>query len=262
MTRFKPIALAIVLLSAPSLPALAAPVQIDFNVSGFGPTDETHQTFVKSLVGLPTLTFEALNSSLLAEGHLHWDGNDGNGYADGFGVRDFPGVQAGVFPPPVGSTYEQDEVEGDERLRLTFGTAVSLLSFNLTDFFFENESAANGLPVCSSAADPNCYRERGEYSLDGGATWTPFLADVSQLRGNLSNGALTVFVNQVTTSLILRAPGAYDVQGFPYRQLSELSLAGVQIDTGTPPNETPEPASLLLVGLGLAGLGSRRLRRR
>jgi hypothetical protein len=259
MPSVKLVATALSCLLVSSTHAFGAPIQIDFNVAGFGPTDEAHQTFTKMLAGRPTLTFDALDSGLLAQGHLHWDAADGNGFGDGFGVRDFGNLFTADAFPPVGDTYSQDEIEANERLRLTFSAPVQLVSFNVTDMFWENESALTGLPVCG-LADPNCYLEFGEYSINGGATWTPFSADPSELRGNLSNGTVIVNVNQLTTSLILRAPGATDVGGFPYRQLHDYSLAGVKIEQAV-----PEPATLLLLGGGLvifAAIQRRRIARR
>jgi hypothetical protein len=239
-------------------PAFGAPMHIPFNVPGFGPTDETHQTFTKVMPGLPTLTFEALDRSLQAQGHLHWDADDGTGFGDGFGVRDFPNLYLGNTFPALADTYSQDEIEGNERLRLTFSTPVQLLGFNVTDLFWENESFLNGLPICGPL-DPDCYIERGEYSIDGGATWIGFTAMPLHCLRKTSNGGVTVGVDQVTSSLLLRAPGAMDLGGFRYRQLHDFSLAGVTID-----EPVPEPATLLLLGGGLvavAAYGRRKARR-
>lgn len=242
--------------------ATAAPVDIDFTAPGFGPVSGTVQSYTTTYLGLVTMTFSSVDEFLNPQGHLHWDSNDGNGYADGFGVRDFPDRFAPHGVAPIGFSYSQDEIEGDERLRLEFGAPVSLLSFNVTDFFTENESGLTGLPSCSPLV-AECYREIGEYSLNEGLTWTSFLADPLQLRTTLTNGLLTIPVNQTASAVLFRAPGTLNVGGFSYTQLHEFSLAGVRVDPGSGFEvETPEPATLTLLSLGLAGVAARRRRRR
>jgi hypothetical protein len=236
--------------------AAAAPIDVQFNVAGFGPTDEAHQVFVKTVTGLPSMTFESLAGDLAAAGHLHWDADDGNGFGDGFGVRDFANRHTGNGVPAAGQTYAQDEIEADERLRLTFGTPVLLRGFDVTDFFYENEGNLTGLAACG-VDDPDCYREIGEYSLDGGLTWVSFLSDPAQLRTTPTNGLLTIPVNQVAGSVLFRAPGALAVPGFPYTQMHDFSLAGVNVDPdGVVP--APEPGTFALAGLGLLVLAARR----
>lgn len=261
MTAFTRLAATLTFVLATSGYALAVPLQVDFNVAGFaGPTSGTQQTFVKNIVGLPSMTFESLDSSLAAAGKLHWDANDGNGFGDGFGVRDLPNLFSSNGFPPVGTTYSQDEIEANERLRLTFSAPILVNSFNVTDFFYENEGNLTGLPTCV-VNDPNCFREIGEYSLNGGLSWISFLSDPNQLRGNTSNGILTIAVNDFATSILFRSPGTLNVDGFSYSQLHEFSLAGINVDRADIP-ETPEPATLALMGIGLAGLGAKRFRRK
>jgi hypothetical protein len=238
--------------------AAAAPIQIDFNVAAYGPLTNTVQTFTKIVPGLPTLTFDALDQTLLPAGLLHWDANDGNGFSDGFGVRGFPGAHTGTSTfPNAGQTYANDEIEANERLRLTFSSQVRLLQFMVTDFFYENEATRSGIPNCTAVPQAGCYQETGEYSLDGGLTWTPFTAATSQNRA-FTNGVFAIPVNQMTTSLLLRAPGRFDLNGFPYPQLHDFSLAAVVIEEET----TPEPAALLLFGTLLSGFAILRRRAR
>ena len=52
------------------------------------------------------------------------------------------GVKRGLLPP--NDSYAQDEIEGDEILRLSFSTPLNLLGFNVTDFFEEREGGDFG----------------------------------------------------------------------------------------------------------------------
>ena len=204
------------------------------------------QTFTKSGVslgggGTVDLTFDALSLSggLTPSRFLYWDADDGNGlgYADGFGIARDAGV------PISNDSYSQDEIEGDEILRLSFSTPLNLLGFNVTDFFEEREGGDFGAPLEScNTPDPNnstCYLEGGSYSINGGMSWVPFFAESGQFRTN-SNGVQDVDVNALNVSSILfRAPGRSGTILNKDFRLEDYSLAGIRVESSARRFRTP-----------------------
>lgn len=136
---------------------------------------------------------------------------------DGFGVR---------------HAYEVDEIEQDEILGITFKSGpVDLATVFLTDLFYEGNPR---------------YFEIGSYQLNGGS-WIPFAqTDPTTLPSPTSNGEFDLALNAPDISSIrFRAPGILVNGG--QTQNHEYSVAGIDIST------VPEPSTILLVGLGLAG---------
>ena len=138
--------------------------------------------------------------------------------------------EAGV--PLSNDSYSHDEIEGDEILRLSFSTPLNLLGFNVTDFFHEREGGDFGA-ILRDAILPglDCYLESGSYSINGGASWVPFLAEPGQFRFN-SNGVQDVVVNALNVSSVLfRAPGRSGTIARGDFRLEDYSLAGIRVDS-------------------------------
>jgi hypothetical protein len=158
-----------------------------------------------------TMIVEAMTLAGERDGALYWDA------VDGYGIS--------------GTSYEQDEIEGPEALRIRFTSPIGIDRFLLSDLFLEGRPGQE-------------YAEQGFYSLDGGRSWSHFQAELFHPNGEVELGLPQ---GTVVNSILFGAPGRtaprvhheYSVAGFdPVRVLHRAA--------------TPEPGGALLFGAGLA----------
>jgi hypothetical protein len=195
---------------------------VDFRTGGVftpGINTDTHSFSANGV----DITIEALRydgSAYVGDGRVYWDSKDG------YGVD--------------GVSYEDDEIEDPEALRISFSQSVIVDRVLITDLFIE------GTPS---------YIEVGSYSIDGGNIWETILAD-----GLYSNGEVELDMqSSLVSSILFTAPGRL-ANGEDH----EFSVAGIDFSTtssqGDPSNSMPEPSGTLLFALGglLVGGASRR----
>ena len=186
----------------------AAAATVDFRDAAFGGAN--YQASFSAPIDGYTVTLTARPTT---KARLYWDSTDGLGVRYG---------------------YENDEIEGRERLKIRFSTPVSLSSVLLTDLFNEG------------------YLERGSYQLNGTGSWISFSADPGQTPSN-SNGVLKLSLDPsiLVSSIMFRAPGY-----LPFlNQRHEFSVAAIEV------NAVPIPAAAWLLGSGLISLVALRRRK-
>lgn len=141
-------------------------------------------------------------------------------------------------------SYEDDEIEGREMLKVSFASNINLDTIGLSDLFYESRSG-------------HWYNEIGYYSLNDGVSWTQFIAPDSNLPSPATNGELSIAIGGIKTdSIWLKAHVNNTYTNYFYRQDHEFALQRLDI------SQVPEPSTLILLGSGLAGvalLGKKRL---
>nr|WP_286221110.1 PEP-CTERM sorting domain-containing protein [Marinobacter sp. LA51] len=118
-----------------------------------------------------------------------------------------------------------DEVDNREMLSIDLG-ASALIEKIVLHKLFANEGPC-----------PFCYDEKGEYRLDGGS-WMSFTGTMSS-----QPGMLAIMVGAAAQTIDFRADRPL---------LDDFALKAIK---------TPEPGTLALLGLGLAGIGAIRRRK-
>ncbi len=203
-------AIALAMGMAFSVPAAQA-TSVDFRDMSFA--DAKGQASYQFSAGDIQITL----STNLQDGVLWWD------EIDGFGV---------TSP----SSYEVDEIEGSEKLFVSFSRPVALAQFSISDLFYEHG-----------------YYEMGFYAVEDQGSEQGFLATKG-----VDNGERSVDVNQDLSLISFSSLGRIEWQHH------EFSLMGLNFDYqgGEPnPSAVPVPAATWLFGSGLLGLAG-LLRRR
>lgn len=205
---------------------------IDFTQQGPQPLTGSVDgvTYVVTADG-DTITTE---NTLLEQNQSGPNGTCGAGLAcqtDGFGV---------------GSGGNADELDGNEALTVSFvDGSVQLTGFYVLDLY----TSRNGDEA-----------EHGQYSVDGGDTWTSFFADPDEVwlgGSTTTNGWLTVFgvPQNFISSIMFRAASGNDAAG-----VGDFSVAGILVREARI-GEVPLPGAVWLMGSVLAGMGFLRRRK-
>lgn len=187
--------------------------QIDFRDQRFAAANR-QTSFSTVMDGIAfTITAETASGG---NATLWWDRKDG------LGIR---------------QNYEKDEIEGTERLRLSFANTIGISEIYISDLFVERG-----------------YSETGSYQIDNSPAVTFDALSLLGTDGNKRNGEHLITIDPVlpANEILFFAPGRINGQNH------EFSLLGFT----DPPLANPEPAALAIFGVGLAGLVIMRRRRK
>jgi len=200
---------------------------IDFTDSYFGTiipgTPTGSSTSASVTAGTATVNFDidgyfgVYDTGTQSAGNLYWDDEDGIGL--------------------TGEGYEGDEIESPEYLVITFDEVFLLTSISLTDFFSDEDDSP----------------ETGTITLIWGSTLIPFGITATSAVGTNGEFELDI-VDELggaigVNGIVFTAPGK-TVSGLD----QEYSVAGLGMSDGDI-NVIPEPATMVLLGMGLFGLG-------
>ncbi|VAX19094.1 hypothetical protein MNBD_NITROSPINAE01-1414 [hydrothermal vent metagenome] len=130
--------------------------------------------------------------------------------------------------------YENDEIEGNERLLIKFSQMVLLNTIYIADLFYEHG-----------------YYEIGRYKLYDGSSWSSWNGfSATNPTYSPANGEINFEVNQMVSKIKFSAPGKIHCSGKGH----EFALQGLKV------NEVPEPSTIILLGAGLVGFALMRRR--
>ena len=183
--------------------------KVDFRTSAF--SSANGKSSYSWMTDGVKITVRALN------GKLSWDDEDG------FGIK--------------GVGYENDEVEGQERISFSFLEDVKLSTVSLSDLFYEDG-----------------YFEKGSYQLTRQSNTS--VNHAFSARDSSSAGNQRISINAVVSSIIFQAPGIVGKQDHEF-SISALTFSLYSCPP-TPGPTVPEPASILLLGGALLGGAVRR----
>ena len=183
--------------------------QIDFRDAGLW-SGADHQTdFAGNQAGIDLIV-----TATPGPGTLWWDDKDG------LGIR---------------LSYENDEIEANEILRVSFHQEVDLSAIYISDLFVENG-----------------YTETGAYRINGG-NWVSF--DAQTLPGSGSNGEHVILFG---TPVLVVQLVEFSAPGKTNGANHEFALMGFAATA----NPIPEPGAAMLFGAGLLVVSARRRDRR
>ena len=214
-----------------------------------------HTAFLSSLILLSLMTFGNGMALAVPLGPMDIDFRtnlwSGANYQPSFQVG---GVTATAFPAQPGLYQDlvdglgiregqEDEIDGNELLTLTFDTGLTLWGFGITDLFTSGDGAGD---VAGEHGRATLYDTLGS-SL---ASFDFYGINSDQGNGEQYIGFQTAFLN-VGSILFTAVPWLASTEN------NEFSVAGLNTT-----NPIPEPATMLLFGVGLASVVGTKLRRK
>lgn len=158
-------------------------------------------------------------------------------YSYTFNTGDLDGLTINLSTSPGGATiwqdnvdglgvvnrWENDEIEWDELLKISFSSIVTIQVISIADLFIESG-----------------YSETGLYSLDNGLSWIRFEAIERGGNGELKINPRAISINSIWFT---------GDQNSTYGK-SEFAVQNIDVVL-TPKGTVPEPSPVLLIGLGL-----------